>query len=689
MQDTRKTKKQLIQELVALRQRLAIYEAVDMQRPQAADVLPASAAHFCLAVNTAPITVWMSGPDTLDTYVNAPWSLWTGRTFTQELGDGEVEGVHPDDLSSCLETYRAAVQARQPFRMEYRVRHADGGYRWIVDTGVPQFTLHGVFAGYIGSYIDITERKQMEEALRESEARYRALVEGSIQAISIIRKGRRVFANQAYVTMFGYDSLPELLGCPVMDCIAPHDRDRLRRNAAALLRGEPAHTRYEYQGVKRDGTRLWVEALVVPISLEGKTALQVTLQDISERKRAEEALTQAQAELERRVVQRTAALHEANARLVQEIAERTRSEQALRVSEERWRSLVKDAPDTILEVDQRGTIRLTNRGLSELTRAETVGTCFVDHLPIDQRPVLQHVMGQARQTGATQHCEITVSSPPGTVTWWSYRVSALTRAATDNGFLVVGTDITAHKATERALRQQDRLAAMGTLAAGIAHEINNPLGAILLAAERARDTHTLPQAAEVTRECLDAIIVNTQRCTRIVKSVLQFAQQEPGDRWPTDLNQIVHTAVDITRHYAEQRGACITLALAPVLPRLLVNPVAIEQVLVNLIRNAVEAGNGTGRVAIRTQVVAGQPEVVIHDTGRGIAHEHLPHIFDPFYTTRQLEGGTGLGLSLTHGIITEHGGTVDITSQVGHGTTVTLRLPVALAACGLPPGAEL
>src|SRR5262249_81526 len=147
----------------------------------------------------------------------------------------------------------------------------------------------------------------------------------------------------------------------------------------------------------------------------------------------------------------------------------------------------------------------------------------------------------------------------------------------------------------------------------------------------------------------------------------------------------VLTAVDITRHYAEQRGACITLALAPVLPMLLVNPVAIEQVLVNLIRNAVEAGNSTVHIAILTQGVAGQPEVVINDTGGGIAPEHLPHIFDPFYTTRYREGGTGLGLSITYGIITEHGGTVDITSQVGHGTTVTLRLPVALATCGLPP----
>lgn len=194
MQDTKKTKKQLIQELVALLQRLAACEAFNRQHQQTADALPESEAHF---------------------------------------------------------------------------------------------------ASDIGSCIDITERKQMEEALRESEARYRALVEGAIQAISIVRNSRRVFANQAYATMFSYDSLLELLGRPVMDCIAPHDRDRLRHNAAALLRGEPALTRYEYQGVKKDGTLLWVETLVAPVSFQGKTALQVTLQDISERKRAEEVLTHA------------------------------------------------------------------------------------------------------------------------------------------------------------------------------------------------------------------------------------------------------------------------------------------------------------------------------------------------------------------------------------------------------------
>src|SRR5437764_824576 len=109
MQDTKKTKKQLIQELVVLRQRLAAGEAVDLLHQQIADAVPESEAHLRLAINTAPIMVWMSGPDALCTYVNTSWLLWSGRTFAQELGDGWMEGVHPNDLSSCLETYRAAV----------------------------------------------------------------------------------------------------------------------------------------------------------------------------------------------------------------------------------------------------------------------------------------------------------------------------------------------------------------------------------------------------------------------------------------------------------------------------------------------------------------------------------------------------------------------------------------------------
>jgi PAS domain S-box-containing protein len=120
---------------------------------------------FHVMADTAPVLIWMSGPDAGCTFFNKPWLDFTGRSMEQELGDGWTQGVHPDDLDRCLGTYRTAFDARLPFRMEYRLRRADGVYRWILDTGISRFTPEGTFAGYIGSAIDIEEQKRAEEAL--------------------------------------------------------------------------------------------------------------------------------------------------------------------------------------------------------------------------------------------------------------------------------------------------------------------------------------------------------------------------------------------------------------------------------------------------------------------------------------------------------------------------------------------
>jgi PAS domain S-box-containing protein len=149
-----------------------------LARKRADIVIGESEGRFRLMAETTPMMVWMSGPDKHCTYTNKHWLDFTGRPLEQQIGDGWSKGVHPDDLQRCLHTYFEAFDARQAFRMEYRLQRFDGEYRWILDTGVPRFGSDGTFAGYIGSCIDVTDQKQVVESLRAREQSLRQAREG-------------------------------------------------------------------------------------------------------------------------------------------------------------------------------------------------------------------------------------------------------------------------------------------------------------------------------------------------------------------------------------------------------------------------------------------------------------------------------------------------------------------------------
>jgi PAS domain S-box-containing protein len=135
-------------------------------RKHAERALRESEERFRTIANSAPVMIWMSGPDRLCTYFNKPWLEFSGRSLEAELGNGWAEGVHPDDLATCMESYAQSFDRREPFKIEYRLKRHDGEYRWIVDIGVPRFNADGSFAGYIGSCRDDTERRAGMEALR-------------------------------------------------------------------------------------------------------------------------------------------------------------------------------------------------------------------------------------------------------------------------------------------------------------------------------------------------------------------------------------------------------------------------------------------------------------------------------------------------------------------------------------------
>jgi signal transduction histidine kinase len=230
------------------------------------------------------------------------------------------------------------------------------------------------------------------------------------------------------------------------------------------------------------------------------------------------------------------------------------------------------------------------------------------------------------------------------------------------------------------LEEQQRLVAVGTLAAGIAHQINNPIGAITAAAEFAILSRDDPGADRVREDALATVLEEARRCGRIVRSLLQFARDEPTTKWREDLNPVIVRASEQVRAYVAQRGGRLRIELArePLPVRL--SPIDLEQVVVNLIRNGAESRESGATVEVESRREAGSVVLVVSDDGNGIDAALRRRVLEPFFTTRLAQGGSGLGLSVTHGIVTDHGGQLEIESRDRRGTRIRVRLPLAADA---------
>lgn len=235
------------------------------------------------------------------------------------------------------------------------------------------------------------------------------------------------------------------------------------------------------------------------------------------------------------------------------------------------------------------------------------------------------------------------------------------------------------------LRQADRLAAIGTLAAGVAHQINNPIGAILNASEYALLCEEQEDAMTIFRDALRVNAEEARRCGAIVRGMLQFSRLDPVEKTVGDLNQAVRVAARSVESYARESGARIELEIPDDVLEVRMSPLEIEQVVVNLVRNGIESCDQQALVRVVTRSRGHRAFIDVIDNGRGIAESDRARIFDPFFSTRLVQGGTGLGLSVAHGIVSDHGGRIGASSSGDGGTTFTVELPLA----STPPDAEV
>ena len=369
-------------------------------------------------------------------------------------------------------------------------------------------------------------------------------------------------------------------------------------------------------------------------------------------------------------------------KIARDLTERKRSEAAFRESETQANAVLEAASEAILVVDRSGAIVSANRKTEEMfgypreaLRGQPIEMLLPEH--VRSRHVRHratyfqdpHVrpMGQGRDLVA---CRRDGTEFPVEI--------SLSYVETNEGLraLAFVTDITQRQAMERATRQADRLSALGRLSAGIAHEVNNPIGIISSRIEiMLLDAEAQPLPGNVTED-LRVLHRHAQRVARIAHGLLSFARESSGERGPVDLNEVVEETLLLLEKGADKSGVTIRRVLAPSLPAVHGDSNALEQVVMNLLSNARDVLGAGGVITVETSVVPGRPgavQLTVRDNGPGILPDVLPRIFDPFYTTKS--DGTGLGLSISYGIVRDHKGTIDVESLPGKGTTFILTFP--------------
>ena len=359
--------------------------------------------------------------------------------------------------------------------------------------------------------------------------------------------------------------------------------------------------------------------------------------------------------------------------------------ETMRQAEWRFRTLFRAAPDAVLTVLQAtGRIREANDAVSAVFGLEPhqmIGRTLVDLATEEDRPRLERTIAAAF-AGVPARAEVHVIGPDGGTRVVALAASRLPEADPPSA-LLVGRDMTADREMRVRLMESDRLAAVGELVAGVAHEVNNPLSSISAFAQ------LLLRDGDLTAEQRDSIEVirgETLRASQVVKDLLAFARRSEPQQIPLDLNGIVARTLRVRRYQFDEADVRVESVLAAELPSVMGDPRQLQQVCLNLLTNAVQAmaGRAGGTLRVRTTVDAGDVVLEVSDTGRGIAPEARDHVFEPFFTTKQEGEGTGLGLSVSYGIVAAHGGRIAVAETGPEGTTFRVTLPGGSAPAASP-----
>jgi PAS domain S-box-containing protein len=611
------------------------------ERRRAEDSLRESERRLSLLTMQVPAVLWATDKSLRLTSSTGSGLKRLGIEPGAAVGSTLQEIWETDDPT--LPPIAAHLRALAGERVTYEYEWGGRAFRSLVE---PMHDEEGRVIGVVGIAVDVTEQAQTADALRESEVNFRQLAASLREVLWLgdVATGRILYVSPGYRELWGRPE-EELYRDPEarIAAIHPDDRARVRHALAEGLREGAYET--EYRVVRPDGA-------------------------------------------ERHVRDRGFTIHDARGRayrvagLAEDVTRKHEADEALRHAEEVRRSITESSPDHIMLLDLDARILFINRTVSDLTIEQVLGRPVFDFIPPRFHPAVHACFDHVAATGGEGAYEVEYPMADGRVLWFVSRVWPIRRDDNVTAFAVCATDVTAKRLLERQLQHAQKMESIGRLAGGIAHDLNNQLSVIMGSAELAR--RALDARSTVEAE-LGRIQAAGERSAALTRQLLAFGRKQVLKPRVLGLNTLVAGVQEMLRRVI---GEDIRLRLElERVGQVRVDAGQIEQVILNLAINARDAMPDGGELLLATREVAlpegraclpagRYAELAVRDTGTGMDAATLARVFEPFFTTKEVGKGTGLGLAVAHGIVTQSGGHIEVESTPGAGTTFRIHLPV-------------
>ncbi len=559
----------------------------------------------------------------------------TGKSYKAFTVEEDIQSV----FRVFNEVYRTGVPNKG---FPWRTIRTDGTHRFaetsisLLRDGKREIT------GFRGVGRDISERNQAEEKLRQSEERYRALFDNSVTGTLVVdaETMKVVIGNQAAAEVFGFSSAEEGIGADILDFVASDEKEKVLELIRRELFEHDSRQTFDLKAVTKEGRTIWISATGARITHGDRLAGLLSFADITERKLAEERLRQ---------------------------------------SEENYKTLFNSSVigTIVLDAETRKAV-MANQAAAKIlgfsSPQEGIGRDPLDFVPPEDREMVREAIRQELfEQDVRRTVEFRAVTESGTEIWLSVTAARITHEGKLAG-LISFTDITEQKLQSEKFIQTERLASLGELASGAAHELNNPLTSIIGFSQLLMER----EVPDDIREDLTLINKEAQRAASVTRNLLTFGRKHAPAKEPNQINNIVDDVLRLRAYEHKANSIEIEKHLSPDLPEVMVDYFQMQQVFMNIIINAeyfmINAHN-RGTLAITTKEENDTVVILFTDDGPGILPANLGRIFDPFFTTKEAGKGTGLGLSICHGIVTDHGGQIYATSQLGKGATIVVELP--------------